>query len=82
MEHTIHEVSYGTSRFAVRSRVNIFGVGECSIDEIIVDTNEYYLSGIAMVKIILKTETGDTFTWRSIPYSLCVLTFDAGSQLE
>jgi hypothetical protein len=82
VEHEVHEVSYGTPRFAVGNQLKIHGIGTCTVHQVIVDTNEQHFSGFNTVKIVLRTPDTRYFTWRSIPLEQCILTFNALAQLE
>jgi hypothetical protein len=80
-EFQIHEVAYNTSRFAIGNQINLKGVGACTVFDILIDTNEKYIGGFTVVKIVLVTEKGEQILWRSLPYDMCILTYDAAAQL-
>lgn len=81
-EHLIFEVAYDTKRFAVGNKINIFGQGSCEVHKILLDTNQMHMAGVSLIKIYLRGLDGVDFLWRSIPYNMCILTFDAKTQLE
>jgi hypothetical protein len=68
-------------RFAKGNSIYIPKMGDCVIDEIVLDQDSVIINGYGRFLVILKTPEGKRVMWRSYPAQYVSVTYDINAQI-